>query len=107
MSNIFRHFQPDDATTVYDWGIKCDGASDAVFLKIDGEHGTFKNKLSDKQYILISGQVDVNIDGKVIQYTAPNAFVISKNKMHQIKGVDAHMVCMCTPPFDPEYEEII
>jgi|GEM_PF-6025557 len=103
----FDQFKPDKNTIVSNWGIINKDSSDAVMLEIDGFHGSFVNSRSRKKYILISGELEFDVDGEKETFISPAYFEIKPNQKHSMFGKGAKIVCICEPPFDPAFEKVI
>ncbi len=98
--------QIDDATIINDYHVSND-AHDIVVMDLNGTHGTFKNSLSEKIYLVLEGDIFFIIDGEEIEALAGDIVRIPPDHVHSMTGKNAKAAVICSPPFDPETEETV
>jgi len=103
---IKRNIKPDASTHVIDYGWNISDGCDAIFVNIDGYHGRYINSLSTKNYFVVSGEIQFEVEGERTKVTESEIFSIPPNKAHSMQGM-AKIVEICSPPFNPETEKEI
>jgi glyoxylate utilization-related uncharacterized protein len=77
---------------------------DMVVGILNGFHGKFINKLSDKYYYILNGTARVEINNEVFQVHSGDFVRVPANSKHSIDG-RLKMLIICSPPYTPSSEE--
>jgi mannose-6-phosphate isomerase-like protein (cupin superfamily) len=101
-----KQFKPDKATQVYSWDLQFQNA-DPVLIELNGSHGPFINYKSDKNYIIVDGNVSFEINDETTTFRAPAFLKVAKSQKHKLIGENAKFICISEPPFDPDSEEVL
>jgi mannose-6-phosphate isomerase-like protein (cupin superfamily) len=79
---------------------------DAVIAELDGPHGYFLNRRSEKAYFILEGSGEVLIEGQTTSVKPNDMVFIPTNTRHGIKGKLRFLV-ISSPPFNPKDEEAL
>jgi len=55
------------------------GPASGLYIQLSGRHGKIKSKVSDRVYLLLSGRVEFNIDGKTTIAGEEDVIIVPKN----------------------------
>ena len=88
----------DDALTIIDLFSGGKLSFDCVISRINGKHGFFTNKVSDRGYYILSGDGVVIVDDAEFKVTKGDFLAIEKGKKHGVIG-NLEMLVITSPPF--------
>jgi len=74
---------------------------DVAILDVNGAHGSVKDLVSDRFYIVTEGSGYFLIEGVEHQVDVDDVVVIPRNTVYDFRGV-MRLVVFCSPPFDPK-----
>lgn len=79
---------------------------DFVIAELDGDHPAVRNHVSDKAYFILEGTGTAQISSIKETVNANDFIKIPRGEAHSISG-KLRYVIICSPPFDPNNEEIL
>jgi mannose-6-phosphate isomerase-like protein (cupin superfamily) len=77
---------------------------DVAIGMIHGDHGRRVNRVSDRVYFVLSGNLEVKIGDSKYDATSQDTFVIPAGTKHGISG-NGEVMIITSPPFAPENEQ--
>lgn len=76
---------------------------DLVVGSLNGPHGKYINKKSDKAYLILEGNGMVHVGNEMVEVGPMDFVYIPKGTPHGIKG-EIKFLIITSPPFDPQNE---
>ena len=79
-----------------------------AYFEVTGSHGKTKTTCSDRVYLILDGEGQFEIDGKMFSVEKTNMVIVPKNTPYDYRAVSGTVLKMFlvhTPAFDPTKEE--
>jgi len=76
----------------------------AAYFEVTGSHGKVKTTKSDRIYLVLDGQGEFTIDGKIIPVEKTDVVIVPKNTPYDYKATKGTLKLFLVhcPAFDPE-----
>ena len=80
--------------------------ANAVYFEVTRSHGKVKTTKSDRIYLVLDGQGEFIIDGKIISVEKTDVIIVPKNTPYDYKAIKGTLKLFLVhcPAFDPEAE---
>ena len=75
----------------------------AAYFEVTGSHGKVKSKKSDRVYLVLDGEGEFAINGKIIQVKKTDVVIVPKNTPYDYSG-KMKLFLVHAPAFDADAE---